>query len=159
MIFRKKKRTAGEMPFLDHLEELRWRILWSLLAVLVGTLVGFAVVTRYNVLEILIHPVRPYLHGEKLNYLSPGDPFFITLGLAITVGLLLAFPVVVSQIWRFVSPALLPREKRAIVPALYMGLVLFAGGVALAYYLVLPMTLKFMMGFQSASLQQNLVVG
>ena len=161
MIFRSNKQgAAGEMPFLDHLEELRWRILWSILAVLVGSIVGFFVVTRFNVLEILINPVRPFLQGEKLNYLSPGDPFFITIGLALTVGLILAFPIIVSQIWRFVAPALLPREKRAIVPALYLGLILFCGGVAMAYFLVLPMTLKFMMTqFQTETLQQNLVVG
>ena len=160
MIFRSNKKSpAGEMPFLDHLEELRWRILWSILAVLVGTLVGFFLVTHFNVLEILINPVRPFIAGEKLKYLSPGDPFFITLKLAITVGLILAFPIVVAQTWGFVSPALLPRERRAIVPALYLGLVLFCAGVALAYFLVVPMTLKFMMGFQTATLEQNIVIG
>lgn len=160
MIFRSKKKSpAGEMPFLDHLEELRWRILWSILAVLIGSLVGFFLVTHFNVLEILINPVRPFIAGEKLKYLSPGDPFFITLKLAITVGLILAFPIVVSQVWGFVSPALMPRERRAIVPALYLGLVLFCAGVALAYFIVVPMTLKFMMGFQTATLEQNIVIG
>jgi sec-independent protein translocase protein TatC len=161
MILRSKKGApAGEMPFLDHLEELRWRLLKIILAVLIGAIAGFVIVTRFNVLEILIHPVRPFLQGEKLNYLSPGDPFFITLGLALTVGLILAFPIIVAQIWGFVAPALLPREKKAIVPALYLGLLLFCGGVALAYFLVVPMTLKFMMmTFQTETLQQNLVVG
>ncbi len=159
MIFRSKKGApAGEMPFLDHLEELRWRLLKIIAAVLIGAVAGFVVVTRFNVLEILIHPVRPFLDGEKLNYLSPGDPFFITLGLALTVGLILAFPIIVAQVWGFVAPALMPREKKAIVPALYLGLVLFCAGVALAYFLVLPMTLKFfMVTFQTETLQQNLV--
>ncbi|HUP88562.1 MAG TPA: twin-arginine translocase subunit TatC, partial [Longimicrobiales bacterium] len=71
----------------------------------------------------------------------------------------LSFPIIVAQVWAFISPALLPREKRAIVPALYLGLVLFAGGVALAYYLILPMTLRFFMSFQTASLEQNIVIG
>ena len=147
------------MPFLDHLEELRWRLLKSIAAVVIGTLIGFLLVTQFNVLELLIDPLRPIIGEQKLKYLSPGDPFFVTLGLAVTVGLLLAFPIVASQIWGFISPALLPREKKAIVPALYLGLVLFAGGVALAYYIVLPMTLKFFMGFQTASLEQNIVIG
>ncbi|HEY0808866.1 MAG TPA: twin-arginine translocase subunit TatC, partial [Longimicrobiales bacterium] len=94
-----------------------------------------------------------------LKYLSPGDPFFVTLRLAITVGFILAFPIVVYQVWGFISPALLPRERRAIVPALYLGLVLFCAGVALAYFLVLPMTLKFFMGFQTETLEQNIVIG
>ena len=154
-----KRNRAAEMPFLDHLEELRWRLLKSIAAVVIGALVGFMLVTRFNVLELLIDPIRPIIGDEKLKYLSPGDPFFVTLGLALTVGLLLALPIVISQIWGFVSPALLPREKRAIVPALYLGLVLFAGGVALAYYIVLPMTLRFFMGFQTQSLEQNIVIG
>ena len=149
------------MPFLDHLEELRWRLLWSILAIIVGALLGFYIVTEFNILEILINPVRPFLgeSGGKLKYLSPGDPFFITLKLALTVGFILAFPIVVSQVWGFVSPALMPRERRAIIPALYLGLILFAGGVALAYFIVLPMTLKFMMSFQTATLEQNIVIG
>jgi sec-independent protein translocase protein TatC len=160
MIFRSKKRSGGgEMPFLDHLEELRWRILWSVITILVGAVAGYVVVTQFNILEILIDPVRPLIAGEKLKYLSPGDPFFITLKLALTVGLILAFPIVVYQVWGFVSPALLPQERRAIIPALYLGLLLFCAGVALAYFIVLPMTLKFMMSFQTETLEQNIVIG
>lgn len=155
-IFRAESR---EMPFLDHLEELRWRVLWSLLAVVVATLIGFYVVTHFDVLNLLIAPIEPFLQGEKLKYLSPTDPFFITLKLAVLVGLILASPVVVYQIWSFLSPALLPTEKRAIVPALYFGVLLFAGGVAMAYFLVLPVTLRFTMGFQTGSLEQAIVVG
>lgn len=153
-----KNRTA-EMPFLDHLEELRWRIIKILAALMVCALFGFWIVTHFNVLELLIRPLRPVIGDQKLKFLSPGDPFFVTLGLALTVGGLLAFPIIVAQIWAFISPALMPREKRAIVPALYLGLVLFACGVALGYYLILPMTLRFFMGFQTESLEQNIVIG
>jgi sec-independent protein translocase protein TatC len=151
--------ASREMPFLEHLEELRWRILWSLLAVVIATLVGFYLVTHFDVLNLLITPIEPFLQGEKLKYLSPTDPFFITLQLAVIVGLIGASPVVVYQIWSFLSPALMPSEKRAIVPALYLGLVLFAAGVAMAYFLVLPITLRFTMGFQTESLEQAIVVG
>lgn len=157
---RKRPRGAAEMPFLDHLEELRWRLLKIIAALIVCAIIGFMIVSRYNVLELLIDPIRPLIGAQgRLKYLSPGDPFFITLGLAFTVGGLLAFPIVASQIWGFIAPALLPREKRAIVPALYLGLLLFIGGVSLGYYVVLPMTLRFFMSFQSASLEQNIVIG
>jgi sec-independent protein translocase protein TatC len=63
------------------------------------------------------------------------------------------------HVWSFLSPALLPRERRAIVPALYLGLVLFAGGVALAYMIALPFTIEFMMNFQVASLEPNITAG
>jgi sec-independent protein translocase protein TatC len=152
------KTAGGEMPFLDHLEELRWRILWSVLAVVVFTIIGFFLVTRFDVLGLLVAPIAPFLGDSKLKYLSPTEPFFVTLKLALTVGLLLASPIIIFQIWAFLSPALLPSEKRAIVPSLYFGLVLFTVGVAMAYYIALPVTLQFTMGFQTESLEQSIVI-
>ena len=152
-------RNPGEMPFLDHLEELRWRALWSLLAIVAGAIIGFILVDRMEAMTLLIRPIEPFLEGGKLKYLSPTDPFFVTLKLSLIAGLVLASPIVIYQIWAFLAPALLPSEKRVIVPALYMGVLLFIGGVVMSYKIVLPMTLKFMMSFQSESLQQNLVVG
>jgi len=150
---------AGEMPFLDHLEELRWRLIWSLAAVLICAVAGYFLVTRLDVLGLLVEPIKPFLHGTKLKYLSPTEPFFITLKLAVAVGLVLASPIVIYQVWAFLAPALLPSEKRIIVPALYMGLVLFALGVLMAYEIVLPMTLRFTMSFQTESLEQSIVIG
>jgi sec-independent protein translocase protein TatC len=153
------KSYTEEMPFLDHLEELRWRLLWSGLAVVVTTIVSFWLVTHFDVLGILTEPIEPFLSGAKLKYLSPTDPFFITLKLAILVGLVLASPIVVYQIWAFLAPALRPSERRAIIPSLYLGVVLFAAGVAMAYYIALPVTLQFTMGFQTESLEQAIVIG
>ena len=147
------------MPFLDHLEELRWRLIWSLLAVAVGTLIGWFLVTRLDVLGLLIDPMRPLLQDGKLAYLSPADPFIVTLKLTLTVGLVLASPVVIYQVWIFLAPALLPEEKRAIVPALFFGLFLFLGGMALAYYAALPVMFQFFAQFQQESLEQNITIG
>ncbi len=151
--------STGEMPFLDHLEELRWRMLWSLLAILVFTIIGFFLVTRFDVLGLLIAPIQPYLAEDRLLFLSPTDPFFITLKLAILVGFLLASPIVIYQLWAFLAPALQPTEKRAIVPSLYFGLVLFTAGVAMAYYVALPLTLQFTMSFQTQSLEASIEIG
>ncbi len=147
------------MPFLDHLEDLRWRILKSLLALAVGAVFGFLFCLHFDVLGLLVHPIQPYLHGGKLKYLSPADPFFITMKLGITMGALLVSPVVAYQLWGFVAPALLPDEKKVVLPALYFGVVLFLGGGALAYFGVLPVGLKFLMSLQKESLQQNIIVG
>jgi len=149
------------MPFLEHLEELRWRILWSLLAVAVGAVVGFILVYYFDVMALLVHPLRVAYDDPdfRLINLSPADPFFITLKLGIVVGVILAFPIVVYQIWAFLAPALEAHEKRAIVPALYLGLVLFLAGVALAYFVALPLTLVFFQNFQADFLEQNLEVG
>jgi len=147
------------MPFLDHLEELRWRIFRAIMAVLVGTVLGFLAVYYLNVMEILVAPVRPFLNGEELKFFNPATPFFITLKLAVLLGLLLAAPVVVYQIWAFLSPALRPAEKRVIVPSLYFGLFLFAAGVLLAYHWVLPLALLFLTGFQQEFLDAAIEVG
>jgi sec-independent protein translocase protein TatC len=154
-----RKAPSGEMPFFDHLEELRWRILWSLLALIVASVIGFVLVDQLRVMELLIRPIEPFLDGEKLKFLSPMDPFFVTIKLAIVTGFVLSSPIIVYQVWAFLAPALLPSEKRVIVPALYMGLVLFLAGVALAYQFVLPVTLRFTMGFQTGFLEQSIVVG
>lgn len=148
------------MPFLDHLEELRWRILWSLLAVIVGTGIGFALVYYLDALELLMGPVRTAREDPtlKLIYLSPADPFFVTIRLAIYVGVILALPILVYNIWAFLSPALEKREKRTILPALYLAVVLFAAGVALAYFAALPMTLAFFQGFMTESLEGQLEI-
>jgi sec-independent protein translocase protein TatC len=151
--------NVEEMPFLDHLEELRWRMIWSLVAVAVAALIGFLLVTYFDVLGLLIDPIKPFLQGSKLKYLSPTEPFFITIKLGILVGIIFALPVVVYHIWAFLAPALKPEEKRAILPSLYLGVFLFAAGAAMAYFVVLPVTLRFTMGFQTESLEQNIVIG
>ena len=148
------------MPFLDHLEELRWRIFWSLLAVAIGAGIGFALVYYFQVLELLIEPIRAARNDPSLQliYLSPADPFFITLKLGIFVGVILAFPVVVYQVWAFLSPALEKDEKRAIIPALYLGLILFVAGVAMGYFAALPVTLEFFQAFEGESLSEQLEI-
>ncbi|MEX0842929.1 MAG: twin-arginine translocase subunit TatC, partial [Gemmatimonadota bacterium] len=147
------------MPFLDHLEELRWRLLWSLAALLVGTIIGFVVVHYLGVMELLIRPIRPLLADGQLAYFNPATPFFVTLKLSLIAGIILAFPVVVYQIWAFFSPALKKEEKKVIVPSLYFGLVLFCAGVAMAYFWVLPLALRFLAGFQEADLLATIEVG
>ncbi len=149
----------GEMPFLEHLEELRWRILKALVALGVGAAGGIGLVIQFGVLDVLVTPVRPFLEGEKLLYFSPGTPFFITLKLGLVVGTLLALPVIIFQAWAFFSPALEPREKKVIVPSLYFGLVLFMLGVFVAYRWVLPLALLFLTGFQQGSLEAAIEVG
>ena len=136
------------MPFLDHLEELRWRILYSLLAVLVGTVVGWFVVEHWDVIGLLIQPIAPLLPDGKLKFTSPTEPFLITLKFAFVVGLVLASPVVIYQAWAFLAPALYDREKRLILPALSVGALLFLGGAVVAYVWVLPRALRVLFSIQ-----------
>jgi len=142
--------NRAEMPFLDHLEELRWRILWSLLAIVVATVVGWVLVERVDVIGLLIRPIKPLLPDGKLKFTHPTEPFFITLKFAFVLGLVLSSPVVIYQAWAFLAPALYPREKRLIVPALSAGVVLFLAGATVAYLWVLPRALRVLFGFQQA---------
>jgi sec-independent protein translocase protein TatC len=157
---KRTRNVRGEMPFLDHLEELRWRILWALMALVVSSIVSFALVYYFNVLDLLVAPIREAYNDPNLRLinLSPADPFFVTLRLAIYGGFILSFPIIVYQVWAFLSPALEKDEKKAIVPALYLGLLLFIGGVALAYFAALPVTLEFFKAFLSTSLEAQLEI-
>lgn len=146
------KNSTGEMPFLDHLEELRWRIIWSLGALAIGVGLGFVIVLKLELLRILQAPIAPFLAGHKLVYTHPGDPFSITLSAAMIVGLIIALPVILYQAWAFLSPALYRHERRVVIPVIVGAVLLFVGGVALAYFFVLPLTLGFLMNFQVESL-------
>src|SRR5439155_246035 len=140
--------NRAEMPFLDHLEELRWRILYSLLAIVLATVAGWIIVERIDVIGLLMQPIKPLLPDGKLKFTHPTEPFLITLKFAFVVGLVLSSPVVIYQAWAFLAPALYPREKRLIVPALSAGVVLFLGGATVAYLWVLPRALQVLFGFQ-----------
>lgn len=150
---KRAKNPAGDMPFLDHLEELRWRILWSLLALAVGAVIGFFLVQRFDVLTLLKQPIEPFLPEGKLFVTRPTDAFLITLKLALVIGLVLAFPVILAQIWRFVTPALYEHERRMIVPALLAGLGLFIAGAVMAFLWVLPAVLRILFSFQHRDLE------
>jgi sec-independent protein translocase protein TatC len=145
-------RDSAEMPFLDHLEELRWRIIWSLIAIMVGSVIGFLAVVELNVIGVLERPIQELLPDRKLVFTSPTTPFFVSLKLGVAVGLLLALPVLIYQAWAFLAPALKQNERRYVVPGAMGGIVLFAAGVGMAYFLALPIGLRFLLTFQAESL-------
>ncbi|GIW53523.1 MAG: hypothetical protein KatS3mg081_2878 [Gemmatimonadales bacterium] len=150
---KKKRSPRAEMPFLDHLEELRWRIIWSVLALLTGTVVGFFIVQHYDVLGLLKRPIAELLPAGKLFVTRPTDAFIITLKLAVLVGAILAAPIVAWQAWIFLAPALYEHEKRFVVPTLLAGLVLFTIGALVAYLWVLPAALRILFSFQRSDLE------
>jgi sec-independent protein translocase protein TatC len=152
------KSSSGEMPFLDHLEELRWRIIYSLAALVVGIGIGFAVTIKFDLLQILQLPVLPYLRGNHLVYTHPGDTFSVLMQMAFVVGIAVAIPVIAYQAWSFLAPALHKHEKKVVVPVLGVATLLFIAGVALAYFLVLPMTLKFLFGLEATTLTPMITV-
>jgi sec-independent protein translocase protein TatC len=147
--------SPGEMPFLDHLEELRWRILRSLGAIVIGFGTGLWLVQQFQLVNLLKRPIAPYLTGAggKLIVTSPTEPVMIVFKLGFLVGLVLASPIILWQLWAFLAPALYSREKRALVPALFVGLLLFLTGAAMAYVFVVPQALKVLFSFQTEAIQ------
>jgi sec-independent protein translocase protein TatC len=147
-------RTAAsdEMPFLDHLEELRWRIIWSLAALMVSVGIAFWVMMQFDVIGLLEKPILPFLNGHKLVYTHPGDPFSIVLNAAIALGVAIALPVIFYQLWSFISPALHRHEKKLVMPMFLFATFLFLCGVCLSWFVVLPLALPWLMNFGGPSL-------
>ena len=146
------------MPFLEHLEELRWRIIWSLLAILAGTILGWLLLGHIDVIEFLKRPIAPYLPGGRLIFTSPAEPFMLSLKVAFGLGCVLASPVVIYQIWAFLAPALYEREKRMIVPALAVGVILFLAGALACYEWLLPAAIRVLLSFQRSDLTAMITI-
>jgi len=140
------------MPFLDHLEELRKRLFWMAGATVIGVVVAFVLLSRLDIIRLLERPILPLLHGQKLIYTHPGTSFHILLNASLALGLILASPIIVGQIWGFLAPALYSHEKRVVIPVLVSMVALFLAGVSLSYFVVLPLTLQFLMSIESTAL-------
>mgnify|MGYP001823123979 CR=1 FL=1 len=149
---------AAEMPFLEHLEELRRRIIWALLALAICAVLGFFVVTELDVIGILERPFQSVMPGQNLLFTSPTTPVVVTFKLAFVVGFIMALPIIAFQAWSFFSPALYEHEKRLVIPAIGVGFLLFLAGIAMAYFFVLPLGLNFLLGFQAESLEPIITI-
>ncbi len=139
------------MSLVDHLGELRSRLAKSILAIAVGSVVGFYFSTP--ILEVLARPA-----GGRLLNLGPGDAFAITLRVALVTGVVLAMPVLLYQLWAFVAPGLTAAERRGIRPWIPLALLFFGGGVGLAYF-VLPYAMAFLLSFGTGVFANQLAAG
>jgi sec-independent protein translocase protein TatC len=140
------------MPMVDHLEELRRRLFWSLGAVGLATAAALLVVFTFPVIRLLELPIRPYLPSHKLAFTHPTDPFDIAMHTAIAFGVVASFPILLHQAWGFVRPAMSKQEQGVVRWVIGGSLVLFAAGVALAWGLVLPLAVQWLMGLQTDAL-------
>ena len=143
---------ASKAPLLDHLVELRSRLLKCIIAFAICF--GLAFSQADKVFGFLVQPlVQAYGPGVvgRLIYTKLYEAFFVEIKVAAFAGLCLAFPIIANQLWAFVAPGLYKREKRAFLPFLIATPVLFTLGAALAYYGVMPVAFKFFLGFQSSS--------
>ena len=133
--------TPSTMTLVDHLSELRRRIAISVLAVGIGAVIGF--ILAEPIIKLLLTP----LPDGEVVFLTVGGGFFVFLRVALIVGILLALPVVLYQLWAFVAPGLLPEERRAALPWIPMTVVFFLIGTAVAW-ITLPYAVGFLLGFE-----------
>ena len=146
--------TGGQMTFFEHLVELRKRLIHSLIAIAIGAFVG-VYVAKY----VIVFVTQPMLKAltdahldPKLIYTHPAGGFNLIITLGIYIGIVLASPVVLYQIWLFFAPALYKHERSAVTGFLFSTVLLFLGGIAFGYYVTLPYVLKFLVSFQNVSL-------
>ena len=136
----------GKMSFLDHLDELRRRIIYSLVAILLG--LGIALFFMGPLFQFIFRPMQALLPaGQTLIYTDPSEAFFLQIKIALMAGLILASPVVASQLWLFIAPGLYAHEKKLAIPFVVMSSTLFVGGAAFAHYLVFPIVWRFFVSF------------
>ncbi len=142
---------AGSMSLIDHLGELRGRIIVALVAMIIGTVVSYYYVD--DIIQILIAP------AGKLYYTKPTEAFFTYMKISIISGLIVSSPVWFYQIWAFIIPALSKGEKKVTFLIVPSAISLFIIGVLFSYYLVLPTAIEFFIGFGTDGLQPLFSIG
>jgi len=144
-----EKESMPTMGFLDHLEELRRRIIYSIISVAVGFCICWWKVER--IYDVMQRPIMDALRSngmaEKLVYLNPTEPFNLYLKIAALAGLFLTSPFVLYQVWMFISPGLYRKEKKYVVPFMVSTITLFAAGGYFGYKIVYPAALTFLINF------------
>ncbi len=136
---------TSKAPLLDHLIELRRRLLWSFVALAVAF--GVCLYFARPIFGVLVQPLLAAGQG-RLIYTNIFEAFFVEIKVAFFAALMVSFPIIANQIWRFVAPGLYSKEKKAFAPFLIMTPFLFAAGAALAYYFAMPVALRFLLSYQ-----------
>ena len=150
-IWRKAIGSDDKLPFTDHLDELRHRLIISL----VGIGLGFAVSYGFSQ-QLLLLLQRPM--PARLVFIAPTEAFFVNLKVAFYAGLFLSVPLLLFELWKFVAPGLYERERRYSFPFLIMSTLLFLMGAVFAYVVVLPITLHFLIAQGGESWQPNITL-
>ena len=131
-------------PLIEHLQELRRRLFIVALSIFLFSILSFFI--AQDIYEFLKYPALKYYPNLQFVTLSPSSAFFVLMKISLLAGIVFSFPVIFYQIWKFVEPGLLPKEKKLLYPLLGIGIVLFTLGVLFAYFAVLPVALKFLIG-------------
>ena len=150
-------------PLVEHLTELRNRLIWSVCAFLVGMV--FCFILAEPILDLMLRPIEEAMRAlgnpnPVMQYTAPQEYFFTLMHIAMVGGLMVSFPVIAFQLWRFVAPGLYRSEKQAFLPFLIASPVLFLIGATFSHFIVTPMAMKFFLGYaDSSSLLTALIPG
>ena len=138
--------SAGKMSFLEHLDELRKRLVISAVSLLVGILISFAFIGY--IFEFIMRPLQEILpDGGTLVFTEPTEAFFLHIKIAALSGLVLATPLWLWQVWLFVAPGLYVHEKRFAIPFVFFSSLFFVGGALFSHYLLFPVAWRFFASF------------
>ncbi|MBO0778563.1 MAG: twin-arginine translocase subunit TatC [Ktedonobacteraceae bacterium] len=159
-ILEEEEETEG-MTLVEHLEELRWRIIKSLLAIAVGAIVAF--IFREPIMQFLQSPLPKLANqfggpGHGLTVTGIGEGFTVTLLVSLAAGFIIALPVTLYQTWAFISPGLYEREKKHAVPFILLGIALFVAGISLGFF-VLRYPVEWLVSFASSSFNELITAG
>jgi len=140
-------------PLVEHLAELRNRLIWSVSAFLIAMILCFVVADP--ILDFLLAPIESAMRSlgdpnPVMQYTAPQEYFFTLIQISVVSGLMVSFPVIAYQLWRFVAPGLYRNEKQAFLPFLLASPILFFTGAAFAHYVVTPIAMTFFLGFADA---------
>ncbi len=148
---REDELEAGRMPLLDHLTELRSRLMWCFVSIIISFLVCYQFKTW--IYDFLAHPLFVAMASEpgahEMIYTGLTEAFFTYIKMSLWAAVCISFPIIAVQLWKFVAPGLYKNERRAFLPYLFATPVLFILGAALAYFVVIPFAFKFFLSFQT----------
>jgi len=150
---KKKKRKAKkkEMPFLEHLEELRWRLWKCISAVIVFIFIAFPFTGK--ILEILTYPNTRLKNPATFVFLKPTGMLMLRMEIAIIAGIIAALPIILYQLWQFFAPGLYPKERKFIGPVIFITIFCFFLGVGFAYAVLIPVILPFLFSLGTPSIR------
>ncbi len=148
------KSSKKEMSFLGHLEELRWCLIKSAAAIVIGMLIAFPFSGYF--IDVLTLPSDRLANAPKMVFLKPAGMLMVRMGVSIAAGIIVAFPIVFYQIWRFVSPALIATEKKVIWPVIIFSTFCFLLGISFAYFVMLPFILPFLYALGTETIEPTI---
>jgi sec-independent protein translocase protein TatC len=138
--------SGGKMSFLEHLDELRRRIIYALMGLFAGFLISFFFIGE--IFDFIMRPMQQMLPaGQTLVYTDPAEAFMLYIKIALICGLMIGSPLIFLQVWLFIAPGLYAHEKKWAIPFVLMSSLLFIGGVWFSHEVVFPITWRFFLGF------------